>query len=264
MTFPVEYPIAVRGALKCTVECPVQRLIPATLALLGMSLFLVSTSLAQINGTSATSSGAGHGSSGTSPSVTSLGHSGHVPTNSGVTFSAPHSAHGSNGSNGHRHHHSASGDAYYPYYYPYLYAVPFPYSVDASPSDEATDDDDEYQGGPTVFDRRGSGAASYVPPSYEGPAHVHAKEDASAEPADSKSDAEPSEAEPPEPATMLVFKDGRLLEIENYAIVSQTLYDLTPGHPRKIVLADLDLPATEKQNDDHGVTLQLPPSAQAN
>jgi hypothetical protein len=52
--------------------------------------------------------------------------------------------------------------------------------------------------------------------------------------------------------------------VNNYAIVSQTLYDLTSGHPRKIALADLDLPATEKQNDDHGVTFQLPPSAQAN
>jgi hypothetical protein len=52
--------------------------------------------------------------------------------------------------------------------------------------------------------------------------------------------------------------------VNNYAIVSQTLYDLTPGHPRKIALADLDLAATEKQNDDHGVVFQLPPSAQAN
>jgi hypothetical protein len=63
---------------------------------------------------------------------------------------------------------------------------------------------------------------------------------------------------------MLVFKDGHALEVDNYAIVSQTLYDLTPGHARKIALADLDLPATEKQNDDRGVTFQLPPIAQAN
>src|SRR5437879_8119663 len=118
MTFPIEYSIAVRRAGKCTVECPVQRLIPASLALLAtflLPLLLVSTSPAQINGASATSSGSSHGSSGTAPNVTSLGHSGHVPTNSGVTFSAPHSAHGSNGSTGHRHHHSASGDAHYPY-----------------------------------------------------------------------------------------------------------------------------------------------------
>jgi hypothetical protein len=92
-----------------------------------------------------------------------------------------------------------------------------------------------------------------VAPSYEGPAHAPA--------ADTSSDAaaaEPNSLEPPRPPTTLVFKDGHQLEIENYAIVNQTLYDLTPGHPRRITLADLDLPATEKQNDDRGITFQLP------
>jgi hypothetical protein len=77
-------------------------------------------------------------------------------------------------------------------------------------------------------------------------------------------EASQSAAEPQQPTTTLVFKDGHQIEIANYAIVSQTLYDLTPGHPRKIALADLDLPATEKQNDDNGVTFALPSSAQAN
>ena len=126
-----------------------------------------------------------------------------------------------------------------------------PYSVDIGDADNSDDDDANYQGGPTVFDRRGSGPGSYVQPS---PA-------ASVDPPIAQSDPDP---EPPQPPTTLVFKDGHQLEVNNYAIVSQTLYDLTPGHPRKIALADLDLPATEKQNDDHGVTFQLPPSAQAN
>jgi hypothetical protein len=131
-----------------------------------------------------------------------------------------------------------------------VYAVPVPYAVDVSDADTPGDDDDaEYQGGPTVFDRRGSGPDSYVPPSSTG-----SEETAEADP----------DPEPPQPPTTLVFKDGHQLEVNNYAIVSQTLYDLTPGHPRKIALADLDLPATQKQNDDHGVVFQLPPSAQAN
>jgi hypothetical protein len=71
-------------------------------------------------------------------------------------------------------------------------------------------------------------------------------------------------SEPSQHPTTLVFKDGHQIEVGNYAIVSQTLYDLTPGRPRRIALADLDLSATEKQNDDHGVVFQLPPSAQAN
>jgi hypothetical protein len=131
-----------------------------------------------------------------------------------------------------------------------MYATPVPYAVDVSDADAAGDDDDaEYQGGPTVFDRRGSGPDSYVPPSSR-----ESEETAPPEPA----------PEPPQPPTTLVFKDGHQLEVNNYAIVSQTLYDLTPGHPRKIALADLDLEATQKQNDDHGVVFQLPPSAQAN
>jgi hypothetical protein len=152
----------------------------------------------------------------------------------------------------HHPHHTANGTAYYPY----VYAVPVPYAVDVSDADNSDDDDAEYQGGPTVIDRRGSGPDSYVPPSSAGPAHARdAPEDAPVA---------QSDPEPPQPPTTLVFKDGRQLEVNNYAIVSQTLYDLTSGHPRKIALADLDLPATEKQNDDHGVTFQLPPSAQAN
>ena len=63
-----------------------------------------------------------------------------------------------------------------------------------------------------------------------------------------------------QPPTTLVFKDGHQLEVENYAILGQTLYDLTPGHPRRVALADLDLAATQKQNDDRGVVFQLPPS----
>jgi hypothetical protein len=144
-----------------------------------------------------------------------------------------------------------------------LYAVPFPYPVDtgdtaSTTGDNNSDNDDEYQGGPTVFDRRGSGASSYVTPFYEGPAHA---------PTDNSSDAaavETNSLEAPQPPTTLVFKDGHQIEIENYAIVSQTLYDLTPGHPRKIALADLDLSATEKQNDDRGITFRLPPATQTN
>jgi len=127
--------------------------------------------------------------------------------------------------------------------------MPVPYSVDVTDADTPDDEDANYQGGPTVFDRRGSGPGSYVQPSSASDSPV------------AQSDPDP---EPPQPPTTLVFKDGHQLEVKNYAIVSQTLYDLTPGHPRKIALADLDLPATEKQNDDHGVTFQLPPSAQAN
>jgi hypothetical protein len=64
---------------------------------------------------------------------------------------------------------------------------------------------------------------------------------------------------------VLVFKDGHQLEVANYAIVGNMLYDLTGGHRQKIALADLDLTATSKQNDDRGIDFEVPSTtAQAN
>jgi len=61
-----------------------------------------------------------------------------------------------------------------------------------------------------------------------------------------------------QPSTVLVFKDGHKAEVENYAIVGATLFELGDGRTRKIQLSDLDLPATAKANDDRGVDFQLP------
>jgi hypothetical protein len=137
-----------------------------------------------------------------------------------------------------------------------MYAVPVPYAVDnGAAGDSDTEDDSMYQGGPTIFDRRGSGASSYIPGVRDvPPAHQEqtATEDA---PADTESAPEP---------TLLVFKDGHKLEVTNYAIVGATLFDLTPGHARRVTVADLNLEATRKQNDDRGVNFQLPQSALAN
>jgi hypothetical protein len=238
-----------------------QRSISAPLALYGMlllPLFLLSSTSAQINGTppSVTSPGfGGRAINGTPPSVTSLGRNGFAPPNSGVAFQTRTFPNQNFRGNHHHHHHTITGSAYYPY----VYALPVPYAVEVNQSD-AEDDDSDCQGGPTIFDRRGSGRDSYIPPTYPGPAHAH-----DATPVD---DPPPSAAErtseAPQPSTVLVFKDGHQLEVGNYAIISQTLYDLTPGHPHKIALTDIDLSATQKQNDDRGVTFQLPPSAQAN
>jgi hypothetical protein len=68
-------------------------------------------------------------------------------------------------------------------------------------------------------------------------------------------------AEPPSapmPATVLVFRDDHKQEVQNYAIVGQTLWNFTPGRTQKIPLSSLDLPATEKANDDRGVTFRVP------
>jgi hypothetical protein len=62
----------------------------------------------------------------------------------------------------------------------------------------------------------------------------------------------------PQPQTVLVFKDGHQAELSNYAIVGNTLYDLSAGHTKKIGLAELDVPATVKQNNAHGVDFRVP------
>ena len=60
------------------------------------------------------------------------------------------------------------------------------------------------------------------------------------------------------PATVLVFRDEHKQEIHNYAIVGQTLFSFNPQHTQKIPLSDLDIPATTKENDEHGVDFHVP------
>jgi hypothetical protein len=63
---------------------------------------------------------------------------------------------------------------------------------------------------------------------------------------------------------VLVFKDGHQLEVANYAIVGNTLFDLTGGRRHKIALTELDLTATAKQNDERGIDFQIPAGSEAN
>jgi len=242
-------------------DIPVRLPLPASVALfslLGVSLSLVPNTQAQANGTptSVTSQGFGGPHPITAPFPMGGTLPGHQVPNTGsrVTFST--SIPNPNPGRGDGHHHHHSGDR------PFLYAFPVPYAVDLSATEDqaednspATDDRDaNYQGGPTIFDRRGSGADSYVPPEKSIPAHRSAE----------YVQADPPAPDPAREPTVLVFKDGHRLEVGNYAIVGATLFDLAPGHSRKVPLADLDLDATQRQNDDHGITFQIPQLPQAN
>ena len=147
-----------------------------------------------------------------------------------------------------------------------VYAVPVPYYVPletVEPVDDTmeqvTAPPAQYLGGPTVFDRRGPGApaAPVEPAPREEPAREESTKDIDAAPA---IEAAPAKEQPD---TLLVFKDGRHVEVQNYAIVGDMLYDMTPGHSHKVLLADLDLDATAKQNDQRGIDFRLPPHAKA-
>jgi len=129
-----------------------------------------------------------------------------------------------------------------------VYSVPYYPQVVVVQPEDLGEEDDNYAAGPTVFERHGSRARvrtrEVEPEPVPAPAAT----------------TQPAEPEPvvPQPSTVLVFKDGHQAEIQNYAIVADTLFDIGEGRTHKIQLADLDLPATRKVNDDRGVDFQVP------
>jgi len=217
----------------------------ASVAVLAIFL-LVPAGQAQVNAPPASVTSPGFGGrpiNGAPASVTSLGPRGFSPGPQIPLASAAHGLHHSEV----RRHRRRDGEPAGPllFAYPVPYAVPVPYAPDNGAVDDdsdVTDNDPDYQGGPTV-----------VPPVRNAQlAHAADPDDPPADPG------------PPLVPTVLVFKDGHKVEVGNYAIVGTTLFDLSPGHPRRIAVADLDLDATRKQNDDRGVVFQLPASLQAN
>lgn len=75
----------------------------------------------------------------------------------------------------------------------------------------------------------------------------------------------PSQQHAELPPAVLVFRDGHRQEISSYAIIGQALYASgsywTNGYwNQKILLADLDLPATLRANQERGVNFVLPAS----
>jgi len=78
---------------------------------------------------------------------------------------------------------------------------------------------------------------------------------------DARSDPSPQQVEgraESAPTTVLVFRDERKQEVQNYAVVGQTLWIFGPQGTEKIPLARLDLPATAKANDERGVDFRVP------
>lgn len=57
---------------------------------------------------------------------------------------------------------------------------------------------------------------------------------------------------------VLVFLDKRIQEIKNYAVMNETLVVFDGTRSKRIPLADVDLAATMKLNDERGVDFQIP------
>lgn len=71
----------------------------------------------------------------------------------------------------------------------------------------------------------------------------------------------PSEAKSAEaaatPPAVLVLRDGRRLQVQNYIVTKNKIYTLGNQQPA-ILVSELDLPATIKANQDVGVAFALP------
>lgn len=61
--------------------------------------------------------------------------------------------------------------------------------------------------------------------------------------------------------TVLIYRDGHAEEVGNYAIVGKTIWVFNEERAKKIPLADLDLPATKRDNEDRGIDFVLPNSS---
>lgn len=151
----------------------------------------------------------------------------------------------------HRGRFSGQGAGYYPYVYP--------------PDDTTSYSDEQQQPteqvaepeapAPTIFENR----PGYTPPpirSYQSSISP-ANQPANVDPTTGSE--EGTSAATPQPTTILVFRDGHQLEIGNYAIVGDAIYNLAGDYKtHKILLADLDLDKTAKVNQERGYEFRLP------
>jgi hypothetical protein len=207
----------------------------------------------------------GHSSAGSFGSVHSSGGSFH---SSGSSFSGySHSgslhslgayrgvgsAHGTNfrlrGRGPYRNDRGYYGRRYYPYgyYYPYLWDYGYDGLDDSAGYQDGNQTQDVYaNAAPQVPYREDSGLQRDVQNLSGKIDRLQADVEARNRP---KSE---------EPETALVFQDKHVEEVRNYAISGGTLWVLNDKAAKKIPLAQLDIPATEKMNDDRGVDFQVP------
>lgn len=213
---------------------------------------------------------------GVPPSVTSFGFGGHPgffgvpPSVTSVNFGVvPNTgAFHHHGSFGHGFHHRNPGfvNPLYggTYYVPYAYPM---YVMDPTVSDSGPYDAAAPDSASTTLQQEINSLKTTIADyrdelrSTKSEAKLHDQEPEYHEPALAPA---PEQVVADQPKTVLVFKDGHQATVMNYAIVGSTLYDLSDGRTKKVALAELDLSATVKQNDERGVEFRLPAGVRAN
>ena len=204
---------------------------------------------------------------GVPPSVTSFGFGGHPgfhgvpPSVTSLGFgNTPRQSHFNNFRTGHRRNNGFINPFYgVVYYAPYAYSG---YSYDVMEPGVDDSMEEEYAARrPGAFD--GSGVSPRASEEDRSPDDYRTEVNRrrSREESPESETPRPSPVEQPvkdQPNTVLVFKDGHRQEVGNYAIIGLTLYDLSEGRTKKVALAELDVAATVKQNDERGVEFKLP------
>lgn len=202
--------------------------------------------VAQVNGVppSVTSMGPNGRSTAPPPSVTSMGPLGwQVPRGTTLRGMQPVFPPHPGFHPGPRH---RGGAVIIPWYTPYpVYVIPENAYSDATNSESSTAAE------PPSPPRVPEAASSYAPPVTPPPSVAPAPP------------ALPAVVEPPSPplpkeTTVLIFRDGHRFELTDYAIAGQDVLNLSGHGPHRIALADLDLPATVRENDDRGIDFRVP------
>jgi hypothetical protein len=189
------------------------------------------------------------------------------------------------------HHHRGQGQGYYApyyggyyggYYYPYYYGMPVVIDNSSSLPGAGTFDsgqgtvESQGSGAPTVFENRAPSQYFYRPQvgrnsvldqqpeeSRYGEHYMDGRETDRNEGGNALPEHHTVTAngnENNDATTLLIFKDGTQREVRNYAIMGKYMF-LFSGDHRKIPLADINLDATEKANEDRGVEFRVPSSA---
>lgn len=139
----------------------------------------------------------------------------------------------------------------YPIYVPYAVPVVVEPEAPAEPTEaRAMDDEADEPPAMTVFEHRATMAAPISSAAPIDQSRVY-------HPAPNQAPV-PAAEQRQAPAIVLVYKDGHEREVQNYAIMGNYLYDIGSFVAQKIPLADLNLKATVKANDDRGVDFTLP------
>ena len=228
---------------------------------------------AQVNGIPPSVTSMGFGGrfiNGVAPSVTSMGRNGYGNSLPFLGYCCANYLWPANpdaiSTTHHRHRRnrdSATAGIIEPVYIPY--AVPYTPQVDDEEDSADNSYDDETDPSPVVSRPRKS--YGYRDPGTDGmTSDARPQPGASSQLGSSQvgasqvgsSQVVPAQLVSSQPATVLVFKDGHRADVINYAIVGDTLFDFGGSRTKKIPLANLDLSATHKVNDDRGIDFEVP------